>query len=388
MGGIALALGGGGSKGAFQIGAWQAFRELGITFDAIAGTSIGSVNAAFMVCDDFDGAVQMWDNLRMDQCLEFSENQQVRSNDLLSMKNAELLLREMIKQRSLNTDPLRELLNNYIREDCVRQSKIEYGLMTVQLPSLKPQPVWIGDIAENQLTDYIMASTGLPGLKKVKIDGQRFADGGLAENVPLTMLRDRGYRQIVAIDLGEHVVLKSPLLDNLQLTYIHDRQDLGAMLDISPEVLQRNRRLGYLDTMKTYGRLQGDFYTFELSEYRRLVQLYGAENLRGLEQAAEAYEIDRLPIYSADAFIDLIRERRQSFEQDYQRLRDAMQVDHKIRAMMNGQLKMLDMLPPMRLAFLLEMTAKARNSGRLQRLPMHLFGQFDQAVQALQALDK
>ncbi|HAL74842.1 MAG TPA: hypothetical protein DCM45_07135, partial [Clostridiales bacterium] len=230
--------------------------------------------------------------------------------------------------------------------------------------------------------------TGLPGLKKVKIDGQRFADGGLAENVPLTMLRDRGYRRIVAIDLGEHVVLKSPLLDNLQLTYIHDRQDLGAMLDISPEVLQHNRRLGYLDTMKTFGRLQGDFYTFDLSEHHRLVQRFGAENLRGLEQAAEAYGIDRLPIYTADTFIDLIRERRQSFEEDYQHLREALQVDHKIRSIMSGRLKMLDMIPPMRLAFLMEMTAKARNSGRLQRLPMHLLGQFDLAVQALQALDK
>jgi NTE family protein len=58
---IGLALGGGGSKGAYQLGAWQAFREEGLRFSAIAGTSIGSVNGAFMAIDDYDGACEMWE---------------------------------------------------------------------------------------------------------------------------------------------------------------------------------------------------------------------------------------------------------------------------------------------------------------------------------------
>lgn len=51
-----LALGGGGSKGAFEMEAWQAVRELGLEFDLIAGTSIESINAAFMVSDDYEVA--------------------------------------------------------------------------------------------------------------------------------------------------------------------------------------------------------------------------------------------------------------------------------------------------------------------------------------------
>ena len=346
MDGLALALGGGGSKGAFQIGAWQAFRELGLTFDAIAGTSIGSINAALMACDDFDGAARMWENLKMEQCLELSENQQVRSTELLSIKNAEILFRELIKQRSLNTDPLRALLGQYIDETGLRRSKVDYGLMTAQLPSLKAQPFWIGEIAEGQLVDYIMASAGLPGLKKVTIEGQRFIDGGFAENVPISMLRDRGFRRIVAIDLSEHAVMRSPLLDNIELTYIHDRQDLGATLDTTPAIISRNRRLGYLDTLKAFGRLQGDFYAFEPEDHRELTHRFGAVNVRGLEQAAIAYDIDRLPVYSAESFVSLIREKRREFELDYARLRQAMQVDHKIRAIMGGRLKVLDMMPP------------------------------------------
>lgn len=42
----AIALAGGGTKGAYQVGAWKAMRELGIPFDIVTGTSIGSVTAA------------------------------------------------------------------------------------------------------------------------------------------------------------------------------------------------------------------------------------------------------------------------------------------------------------------------------------------------------
>ena len=45
----AIALAGGGTKGAYQVGAWKAMRELGIPFDIVTGTSIGSVTAALMV---------------------------------------------------------------------------------------------------------------------------------------------------------------------------------------------------------------------------------------------------------------------------------------------------------------------------------------------------
>ena len=52
----AIALAGGGTKGAYQVGAWKAMRALGIPFDIVTGTSIGSVTAALMVQGDFDRA--------------------------------------------------------------------------------------------------------------------------------------------------------------------------------------------------------------------------------------------------------------------------------------------------------------------------------------------
>ena len=47
-----LVLAGGGGKGAYQMGAWKALREMNITFDAIAGVSIGSINGALIAQGD------------------------------------------------------------------------------------------------------------------------------------------------------------------------------------------------------------------------------------------------------------------------------------------------------------------------------------------------
>ena len=43
-----LALEGGGAKGSYEIGAYIALKELGYKFDMVAGTSIGSLNAALI----------------------------------------------------------------------------------------------------------------------------------------------------------------------------------------------------------------------------------------------------------------------------------------------------------------------------------------------------
>lgn len=51
-----LILAGGGAKGAYQIGAWKAMRELDIEFEAIAGASIGAINGAMIAQGDFDDA--------------------------------------------------------------------------------------------------------------------------------------------------------------------------------------------------------------------------------------------------------------------------------------------------------------------------------------------
>lgn len=60
---LGLVLSGGGAKGAYEVGVWQALNEAGLTGDvaAVSGTSIGAVNAAlFASWPDPKGAERLW----------------------------------------------------------------------------------------------------------------------------------------------------------------------------------------------------------------------------------------------------------------------------------------------------------------------------------------
>ena len=63
---VGFALEGGGGKGAYQAGAYIALRKCGIKPKIIAGTSIGSVNAALMAQGDINKLIDLWLNTTTD----------------------------------------------------------------------------------------------------------------------------------------------------------------------------------------------------------------------------------------------------------------------------------------------------------------------------------
>ena len=72
-----LVLPGGGAKGAFQFGALEVLAQQGIRFDAVAGTSVGSLNALIWSTGQFEYGRDVWNNL------SFSETYPVKYFTLL-----------------------------------------------------------------------------------------------------------------------------------------------------------------------------------------------------------------------------------------------------------------------------------------------------------------
>ena len=72
----AIVLSGGGAKGAYELGVWKALKELNITYDIVTGTSVGALNGAFMVQNDYLKALSMWQNINFDMVFQtdFSGN--------------------------------------------------------------------------------------------------------------------------------------------------------------------------------------------------------------------------------------------------------------------------------------------------------------------------
>ena len=130
-----LILAGGGAKGAYQIGAWKALIELGIQIEAIAGTSIGAINGAFIAQGDFDKALTVWEEaevvngIKIDSELKSTEN-------LFSFSNFPQLFHEIVKNGGVDVSPARQMIADSIDEDTVRCSNIPLGIVSFQLGSM------------------------------------------------------------------------------------------------------------------------------------------------------------------------------------------------------------------------------------------------------------
>ena len=229
----AVALAGGGSKGIYQIGAWKALDELGIEFEALTGTSIGAINGAFMVQGDLNKAYDMWSNLRMDQCVRLPENVGLVSENLLDRQHAGVIFKELITHGGIDQSPLFDLLSKYIDLPLVYSSSIDFGLCTFSLRNRTSLKIWRSDIPQDLFFTYIMASSALPGLRPIKLDDHLYIDGGFGDNLPFDMLRRRGLRNIIAIDLRP-VKNRAITTDRLRITHICNSLELGGTLDLTP----------------------------------------------------------------------------------------------------------------------------------------------------------
>ena len=65
----ALVLGGGGSKGAYEIGVWKALDEMQQQFDLVCGTSIGAMIGVLYVQHDYPKAYDLWKDLKVEDIM-------------------------------------------------------------------------------------------------------------------------------------------------------------------------------------------------------------------------------------------------------------------------------------------------------------------------------
>ena len=162
----AIALAGGGTKGAYQVGAWKAMRELGIPFDIVTGTSIGSVTAALMVQGDFDRAWELWTHITEEQImLERADATPHEKRELAALaEHPEQLIARVkdwadLNRRTADITPYRALVHQYLDEARFFASPVDFGLMTARFPSFQPVEVCKRDIAPGYLPQWILASS-------------------------------------------------------------------------------------------------------------------------------------------------------------------------------------------------------------------------------------
>ena len=256
----ALVLCGGGARGGYHIGIWKALKEINYYPNIITGTSVGALNGALFTLKEDDLALEIWENMSMDTVFEAKENKNINAINSVN----EFIL-SLGKLGGIDPKPLKKLVAKLADEKKFREeSDIEFGLVTTALNPIRKVEKYIDEMEEGKIVDYILASSAcFPIMQKYQIGDTEYVDGGYSDNIPFELALKRGAKELVIVDMPGMFKLKKIEDINAKVHYIYPNQDLGNFLLFNKETSRRNMKLGYLDTMKVFDMLEGQYYTFE-----------------------------------------------------------------------------------------------------------------------------
>ncbi len=296
----ALVLGGGGSRGAYEIGVWKALKKLNISIDMAVGTSVGAINAAMAVQNDLRISEKLWKLLETDMVFDVKTSG-IPAEDTLAYA------KEIVAHGGAGTSGLASILGRYIKEDKIRRSPMDFGLVITEFPSFEGRFLYKDDIPQGRLIDYIMASAScFPAVRKFVIDDNKFIDGGYKDNLPIGMALHKNATRIIAVDLGAAGMIRYSSIRKAKETtdfhLIKSSLSLGNFLVFDKLNTSRIMRLGYLETMRHFGKYDGIKYTFKKNSLN-------PHHLLGADNAAYILGIDPCVIYDKTSVISALKHR-------------------------------------------------------------------------------
>lgn len=259
---------GGGSLGAYEVGVWKYFRERGERFDIVCGTSIGAINGALVTTGEFEKCQALWQNVAANKVmrngLDFRSDIFKNFNGTTQGKLL-AFAKTYVQNKGADISPFVDLVKHSIDPHAVKESPIQLGVVTVSYPLMKEEDVLVQNLPENQILDYLHASSACwPIFPVYQIGEKKYVDGGYRNNLPIDFAIRLGADDIVAVML--HAVPKMPQHPELMtlpfVKTIRPSRNLGTIMDFSKNTTAQNMELGYLDALRSYHQVWGGYYYF------------------------------------------------------------------------------------------------------------------------------
>lgn len=216
----ALVLSGGGSKGAFQLGALETLQEQGYTYNSIAGVSVGALNGALISAGELDRLGEIWRTI--------TEEQVYRKRSLVELASAYLLYKIGLRKPPLavySNKPLAKLIEKEIKG---LEFDLPLKIGRVELQSGK----YISTInpGSPDFGKQLLASSAIPVIwDPVKIDGKFVVDGGIRNITPLKEIILQDPDQIIVITTEPRD--KPPQKEKIKDIFDIAKRAIGIMLD-------------------------------------------------------------------------------------------------------------------------------------------------------------
>lgn len=171
---IGLCLSGGGTRGISYIGVFKAFEEHGIKFDAVAGTSIGSLFAAMYAS-----------GMPIDEMQKIA--MKIKDSDFRKAKLGFL---------PSKMDSLSAKIKEILPVKKIEELKIPYYAVAVDLKTGNEIHFSGGELAP-----IITGSCAIPGVFcPVKYKNMTLIDGGVTNNIPVDVLKSNGCDIVITVD--------------------------------------------------------------------------------------------------------------------------------------------------------------------------------------------
>jgi NTE family protein len=187
---VAFVLGGGGVRGAVEVGMIRALLERGIVPDLVVGTSIGAINGAAVAADPTMAVVE--------------HLEQAWGSPTASAVYGDSWWRQMQRLAQSRTHlndpaPLRALLESVIGADA-RFDDLKVPLAVCASSIERAAEVWFDS---GPVIDAVLASASVPAaLPPTLINGEHYVDGGIVNSIPVGQAARRGATTIFVLQVG------------------------------------------------------------------------------------------------------------------------------------------------------------------------------------------
>lgn len=277
-----LVLAGGGGKGAFQIGAFKAIKELipAINIVGVAGTSVGALNTALYALNNQELAESLWSSIKPEMFLD-------TELEMFDMKEGVFLREGLIN-----------LIDEYVDLNKISKCNIPLYCTTSKYTSETEKHAMyhlVNEQSNDRIKQILLASSAIPFVyEPVMIDGFMHKDGGLCDNRPVWPLYNLGIRQFIVISMDtDSEILDIADFPDAKFLHIRPGRSIGDLLDGTLDFTSKNAKIrmkqGYLDAKRDINAYNGEHLfqddpelsAQEILDYRQLefeIQMDGTQS--------------------------------------------------------------------------------------------------------------
>ena len=314
---LGLVLSGGGAKGAYQVGVVKALVEMGTQVDAVAGASIGALNAAILASSSSlkEGAERMEEiwitlanrsplapnfpaylrflitagmNLNFDALLNtITKTRKILEKTLppqarITLEN----ITETISDKGLlSKDPIRELINHHLDPNAIKNgiplyvsafkssgNFLDISSIIAADIGLRDSPpsefIHIQSLPTDDQKKALLASAALPLIfAPQKINNDIYHDGGIGGwqkmqgNTPITPLLQSGIKNVIITHLSDgslwsrHDFPDATILEIRPQSSIERDGEIKDILGFDQKKIPSWIEQGYNDTLHCIGRV-------------------------------------------------------------------------------------------------------------------------------------